>query len=82
MGSYRENYRILSEPIGIRRKLLDVGKCRNGSISCRNPKIPTFPTPDKFLSESDAKDTDNFQRIPIGSDGVRLTWVSITLMRS
>ena len=52
--SHRKNYRILLDPIGIHRKLseslvsnsdlksLDVGKCWNGPVFCRNPEIPAF----------------------------------------
>ena len=68
-----------SEVVGILvsdsdRKLSDVGKCRNGQDPVGTLEIRHFPTSDNFLSESDTKDSDNFRRIPIGSDGVSSTW--------
>jgi hypothetical protein len=57
--SRRKNYRILSDPMGIRRKLSDVGIrcqrfCRNSSevVGCRNPMpkiLPEFVGSDRIL---------------------------------
>ena len=89
VGSYRKNYRILSDPIGIRRKLaeflvsdsdrtlLDVGMVWYpvGILA-----FPHFSTSYNFLSEFDTKDSDNFRRIPVGFDWVRLTWKRIIII--
>ena len=90
VGSHRilsENCRILSDPTGIHRKLLDssgqnsdgklsdVGKCRNISESDRNPDTPALSDirqlPIGILSQGFCRNSLD----PIGSYWVHSSWV-------
>ena len=94
VGSHRilsENCRILSDPTGIHRKLLDslgqdsdgklwdVGKCRNILESDRNPDIPALSDirqlPIGILSQGFCRNSLD----PIGSFRVYSSWAGFVL---
>jgi hypothetical protein len=76
VGSYRktiEFYRIRQESIGSWRNpwyRIPTASCRL-SESVRIPSFQHFPISDNFLSESGAKDFDNFRQDLVGIIGIR-----------
>ena len=73
--SYRKNYWILSDPMGIRRRLSDSGKYRYVWIPIRSRNAVTFSDIRQLIEIQ----YQGFRRTSIRSDRVRLT-LSILLI--